>query len=360
MKVNPGDYVPSLRWRTGEYQALAALTDAAKSRVVPFIVVPEIEFDFEEWKNKKTVQEHVEPFPKRFKAKWSVRPAWIDVHPKIQTGRMDDGRLPVEYIFDELLEAGSNAVPVTSLDTPNEINAAVYKIVKRDRRGVGVRARIEHIMKPGFKAALTALLAVVGVTPKDADLVIDLGAPNYEPYDDFADALIAAMSVVDNIDEFRNYILMGCAYPETIALDKPGGELIRHDWLFYRTFLTKLGDSDRIPNFSDYTIVNPEFTPRDMRMIKSGGRVVYTTSGSWFIRKGGAFRDNPQQMHVHCADIISSGKYRGATFSSGDDYIDKCAAKKKGPSNQPWWKFVAINHHIMHVLEDLAKLDAAA
>src|SRR5579863_8139527 len=150
MKVNPGDYVPSLRWRTGEYQALAALSDAAKKRVVPFIVVPEIEFDFEEWKNKKTVQEHVEPFPKRFKTKWSMRPAWIDVHPKIQIERMDDGRLPVEYIFDELLKAGSNAVPVTSLDAPNEINAAVYKIVRRDGRGVGVRARIEHIMKPGF------------------------------------------------------------------------------------------------------------------------------------------------------------------------------------------------------------------
>ena len=169
MKVNQVDYVPSLRWRTGEYQALAALSDAAKSRVVPFIVIPEIEFDFEEWKSKKTVQGHVEPFPKRFKAKWGMRPAWIDVHPKILTGRMVDGRLPADYVFDELMKVGSNAVPVTSLDAPNEINAVVCKIVKRDGRGVGVRARIEHIMKPGFKGALTALLAAVGVTPRDAE-----------------------------------------------------------------------------------------------------------------------------------------------------------------------------------------------
>ena len=93
MKIGPDTYVPSLRWRMGEYQALSRLSDEAKARVVPFIVVPEIEFDFEEWAPKKTVQEHVEPFAKRFKQKWGMRPAWIDVHPKINTEIMDDCRV---------------------------------------------------------------------------------------------------------------------------------------------------------------------------------------------------------------------------------------------------------------------------
>lgn len=360
MIVKPGDYVPSLRWRTGEYQALFRLNDSAKRRIVPFIVIPEIEFDFEEWKDKKTVQEHVEPFPKRYKDKWGARPAWIDVHPKILAVPMDDGRLPVQYVFDELAKKpGSKAVPVTSLDAPTGVNAAVAAIVRRDGRGVGIRARIEHIMKPGFATALANLLKLVGVEPREADLVLDLGAPNYEPYDDFADALIAALAGVDTA-AFRNFILMGCAYPETVALDKPGGDLKRHDWLFYKAFVAKLEDDDRIPNFSDYTIVNPEFTPRDMRMIKSGGKVVYTMPETWFIRKGGAFRDNPAQMHDHCDHIVKSGKFRGAGFSSGDEYIAQCATKAKKPSSQSWWKFVAINHHVMHVLDDLAKLGAAA
>lgn len=359
MIVKPGDYVPSLRWRTGEYQALSRLSDAAKNRVVPFIVIPEIEFDFEEWADKKTVQEHVEPFPKRYKDKWGMRAAWIDVHPKILTGTMDDGRFPIQYVFDELAKIGSKAVPVTSLDAPPQINTVVADIVKKNGRGVGIRARIEHIMKPTFASVLSDLFTSIGVQPKDADLVLDLGAPNYEPYDDFADGLVAALSGIDTT-AFRNFILMGCAYPESVALDKPGGDLKRHDWLFYKTFVAKLGDDDRVPNFSDYTIVNPEFTPRDMRMIKSGGKVVYTMPETWFVRKGGAFRDNPKQMHDHCDHIVGSGKFRGPGFSSGDEYIQECAKKTKGPSNQPWWKFVAINHHIMHVLDDLSKLGAAA
>ena len=65
-------YVPAIRWRQGEYQALLRLAPAAKDRIVPFITIPEIEFDFEEWRPKKSVHEHVHPFASRYKGKWGV------------------------------------------------------------------------------------------------------------------------------------------------------------------------------------------------------------------------------------------------------------------------------------------------
>lgn len=360
MKLKPGDYIPSLRWRQGEYQALFTLSDAAKNRVVPFIVIPELEFDFEEWAPKKTVQDHVEPFTKRFKSKWGMRPAWIDVHPKVQALPMASGKFPIAHVFDELHTLGSNTVPVTSLDSIPQINGTVAAIVKRDGRGVGIRARVEHIMKPTFKAALQNLMLAVGVGPAETDLIVDLGSPNYQPYEDFADALISAMSVIDNIAAFRSYVLMGSAYPQLVTLDKPGGDLPRHDWMFYWVFASRLPSGSRVPHFGDYTIVNPEFTPQDMRLIKSGGKIVYTHGPNWHVRKGGAFRTNPAQMHDHCQFILSSGKFQGADFSDGDDYIQKCATHAEGPSNQTRWKRVAISHHIMHVLADLAMPAAAA
>ena len=215
-------------------------------------------------------------------------------------------------------------------------------------------------MKPNCKAAIDALMKGIGVGPGQTDLVVDLGAPNYLPYGDFADGLISAMDAFDNISAFRSYIVMGSAFPQTIPLDKPGGDLPRHDWLFYKELRNKLGKAVRIPNYGDYTIVNPEFTPRDMRRIKSGGRVVYTDPSNWYVRKGGAFRDNPAQMHDHCKYILASGKFRGAKFSEGDAFIEKCANKAVKPSNQPFWKQVAISHHIMQVLEDISNLGAPA
>ena len=86
-------YVPCLRWRLAERQALAALSDKAKDSVVPLITIPDLEFDFEDGTPKKTVGEHVGTFPKRYKEKWKTRKAWIDADPKIQTAthtRRDD------------------------------------------------------------------------------------------------------------------------------------------------------------------------------------------------------------------------------------------------------------------------------
>jgi len=248
-KIGPATYVPSLRWRMGEYQALSRLSGEAKARVVPFVVVPEIEFDFEEWAPKKSVQEHVEPFPKRFQQKWGNRPAWIDVHPKIHTDLMDNRKLPIAHVFDELRVSDNNAVPVISLDGTPALNAAVAAIVWQDNRGVGIRARIEHIMKPGCKGTIEALMKAVGVDYAQTDLILDLGAPNYEPYAEFADALIAAMSGFGDLSVFRSYIVMGSAYPQTVGLNKPGGNLPRHDWLFYQTLIARLDKGARIPNY---------------------------------------------------------------------------------------------------------------
>jgi hypothetical protein len=93
-------------------------------------------------------------------------------------------------------------------------------------------------------------------------------------------------------------------------------------------------------------------------MIKPAGKVIYTDKNIWAVRKGGAFRDNPAQMHGHCDSLVKSGSFRGGAFSNGDNYIENCAVKAAGygPSSQTRWKEVAISHHTMHVLDDLSKM----
>jgi Beta protein len=121
---------------------------------------------------------------------------------------------------------GSAAVPVTSLDASMSINTAVASILKRDGRGVGVRARLEHIMKPRFGALLAVLMKTIGAEEQETDLIVDLGAPNYEPYEDFADGLVAAMDNIGDVSGYRSFVLTGSAYPESITFDKPGGRMI--------------------------------------------------------------------------------------------------------------------------------------
>jgi hypothetical protein len=328
--------------------------------VVPYITIPEVEFDFELWQPKKTVQEHVHPFAARFNAKWGQRPAWVGLHPAISGKPMGDGRDIFTYVFEALREFQANAVPAVPLDASTSMIGSVRAIVATDGLGIAIAIRLEDLMKPHARRRIEALAVSLGLPLDEVDLVIDLGAPNFEPFDAFAGALTAALSRLGDLHTFRNFVIIGTAIPETFRDVARGADhLPRQDWLFYQVLLGRIPAGMRRPNFGDYTIVHPEFAPVDMRKVKSAGKLVYTTPTAWEVRKGGAFRDNPDQMHDHCASIVASGKFSGAGFSSGDDYIAKCADRTKGPSNQPWWKFVTINHHITHVLDDLARFGAA-
>jgi hypothetical protein len=351
-------YVPCVRWRQGEYQALLALSDAAKDAIVPLITIPDLEYDFEDSTPKKTVEQHVAPFPKRYKDKWHKRRAWIDVNLKIQGRTMADGRPVFIYVFDELRKFQATAMPVASLDCSAKVIAELATIIATDKKGIAVRARVEHVMKADFAAKIIALLGSLRVDPENVDLIIDLGTPNYEPYTAFASALAMALGKIPSLNAFRSYILVGCAFPDSLKeVAVPGGFVERHDWKFYLSLLGNLPKGVRRPMFGDYTIVHPNFVASmDMRLVKPAGKIVYTTGQQWMIRKGGAFRDNPGQMHGHCDHVVKSGHFRGPAFSFGDDYIHKCAAKKDGPSTQTRWKSVGINHHIMHVLAELASL----
>jgi hypothetical protein len=353
-------YVPCLRWRQAEYQALLALSEKAKDSIVPLVTIPDMEFDFEDGTAKKTVGEHVTPFPKRYKEKWNGRRAWVDADLKIQSQTMPDGRPVFVFVFDELRKFKAEAIPVASLDCTAAVLGHLASIVEADKKGVGIRARIEHVMKATFGANLEALMEAVDVTADETDLIIDLGTPNYEPYAAFGAALAFALGKIPNLTAFRNFILVGCAFPNTLSeIATPGGFLERHDWKFYVELLAKLPKGLRPPMFGDYATVNPAFVAKmDMRKVNPAGKIVYTTKDRWLVRKGGAFRGNEKQMHALCDDVVKSGVFSGPTFSAGDDYIHKCSKKTVGPSNQTRWKSVGINHHIMVAIREVANLGA--
>ena len=359
MILSDDRYVPALRWRQAEYQALFHLDNLIKDQVVPLICIPDVEFDFELWQAKRTVQEHVQTFPRRFLNKWGSRPAWITLNDKIAVKRMDDGTHVLDYILDALRPHHVCVIPAVPVAADVETLAAAQRGAAQDRNGVAIILRLEDLMVRNPKGPVVNTLFTVGVRQKDTDLVIDLRAPNFEPYAAFAHALVASLRKMGDLDQFRNLILISTAFPATFADVARGTDRIpRHDWLFYKEFLAALPSRARRPIYGDYTIVHPDFVAKDMRKIKAAGKVIYTTEDAWATRKGGAFRGNEDQMHDHCKRIVeeSSFQFQGAAFSYGDEYIARCATRQEGHSNLSRWKCIGINHHITMVSKDLAKL----
>lgn len=362
MNLSKNCYVPSLRWRQAERQALWRLRPEVKDRVVPLITIPPVEFDFELWEPKKSVHEHVHPFVDRFKAKWGQRPAWLALDTTIAEQAMDNGSHIYDYILDGLRSHGAYLVPAVTPIAATGTLAAVRRSIEADDNGIAIMLRLEDLMAGNPQETINTFAYHLDVPLKDVDLLLDLTEPNFEPYDAFAAGLSAALTRLGDLHELRNFALIATAIPETFSKVARGTDRItRHDWLFYKRLLETLPTTIRQPNFGDHTIVHPKFVAKDMRKIKAAGKVVYATKDAWVTRKGGAFRDKPEQMYDHCAEITvdTAFAYRGSTFSYGDDYIAKCATKAESSSTLSRWKDVGINHHITTVVDDLANLSGS-
>src|SRR5690606_9291918 len=148
---------------------------------------------------KKTVQEHVHPLAARFNAKWGQRPAWVGVHPSISGKPMGDGRDIFTYVFEALRAFQANAMPAVPLDASPLMVAWVAGIVATDGLGAAIAVRLEDLMKPDARTRIEVLSASLGLSLDEVDLIIDLGAPNFEPYNAFAGALVAALQKVGDL-----------------------------------------------------------------------------------------------------------------------------------------------------------------
>ena len=84
----------------------------------------------------------------------------------------------------------AEAVPSIRVDAESRFPNYVAAIIRQDGQGVAIAARLEDLMKKDTFARVVAMFKSLGVNEDKVDLIIDLGEPNFEPYDTFSTALI--------------------------------------------------------------------------------------------------------------------------------------------------------------------------
>jgi len=352
-------YVPCLRWKQGEYQAVLGLSDTARSFITPLIEVPEIGYDFENQRDNKTIEKHLEPFAKRVRKKWGKEPCFVDALHLPPERMMADGNHPIIYVFERLRALKCNAVPVVGFSRNTKYKQAVRKVASEDKHGLCIRVTIEEAAKPSLSSNIDALLSATQVEAMDCDLVLDLGAPNFEPVDGFSKLVEALIKKIPNLGQWRTFTLIGSAFPSSMGEVKQGSTIKpRSEWILYKILAASLEKAGiRLPTFGDYGINHPNILMLDMRPIKPASTVRYATDDAWYIVKGPNVRDNGYgQYRQHCQTVIDSGLYSGPEFSEGDAYIKKCADGTGKTGNLTTWRNVGTNRHIEKVVQDVSNL----
>lgn len=351
-------YVPCLRWKQGEYQGLLRLREETKHRIIPLLEVPEIGFDFETGEDAKTIDKHLEKFAKRVIEKWGGQMAFVDLRLIPVNERMRDGRHPLKYVFDGLREVGSFSVPVTGMARDAAYQEAVRDEVGAGGHGVCFRISLEEAADDDLGMKIGRLLKTLRTQLETVDLVLDCGAPKYEPLEGFASMMLGLIGNLPDLAKWRSFTVCGTSFPQSMgALQLGGQKVLRYEWLFYKKLLDLLGRGKRKPTFGDYGIAHPDVVVMDMRLVKPAGTLRYTVDDAWYVIKGPNVRDNgTTQYQDHCAKLAKSNLFLGKTFSAGDDYVEKCAQGAVGTGNLTTWRWVGTNHHLEKVVADLANV----
>jgi hypothetical protein len=356
-------YMPVMKWRMGEYQALMRLSDDIKDRVTPLFELPTEAWDFENEQPAKSLDEHFEKFGSRLRQKWDGRRCLIDSPYYDGATCMASGIHHLEHVFNLVRANEGNAIPVVGLDREADYVSAVKSIAKTDGKGVGVRLAVDDF-QPNLPLKLHSLLAEVDVSNNDCDLMVDCAED--VAFSSTAQGLVwkALLDQVPDRNAWRSLTVASAAFPAALPAGtfRPHGTAPRHDWLGYKALVSSLPEGYRIPSFGDYVVAHPNTELMDPRMFDPNAKIKYTIDDAWFVAMGVQVKKHGRGQYASVCRTIVEAKppvFDGADYSHGDDYIDKCANHGGSTGGPSTWPTVASNRHITKVVRDVASLFGA-
>jgi hypothetical protein len=350
-------YVPVLKWKQGEYQALNRLTNTVKDNLTPLIEIPAVGYDHETGTDRESIDAHLGDFGRRLKAKWQSRPCFVDTKYIVPATRMADGRHFIERVFEDARTERCNAIPVVGLSNDLQSLAATAAVIRTDRRGVALRLELPDFDHANLSTEIGRVLTALNVSYADTNLIIDEGAPNFQPVTVFVQMMLTLVkTMIPVLNRWRTFTIVGTSYPATVAgLATPFQDIPRQEWIAYRALVHRLGSESRIPTFGDYAVAHPDPVELDMRIIKPFAKLRYTFNDRWHIGKGATVRTHGfGQYQRLCQELTAQPYFDGPGYSAGDDYIAGCAAGTERTGNLTTWVWVSTNRHLTKVTTDLA------
>lgn len=349
-------YLPILKSKQGEFDALALLPPTVKSHVVPLIEITKLEYDHAENAKPKTIESHLDSVCKRIYSKWGNSFAFIDTF--LINDTSPGGMSCVDYLYTRFLQWNFYPLPVIQMATPHKILDLVKeKIFNYNISEVGLRVFIEDITSPSFVGDVEELLERLEVNSEKCHIILDLGSADFSNNEDFSDGIIYYLQSFPLFQEWKSFTIAGGAFPPTNFLKVGVNEIPRGEWLFYKTIINKLEIEGlkRKVNYGDYGVVSPGHFEFDPTKMDRSANIRYTHDGIWYVIKGKSLKISGHDQYFDLATKVkNSDYYMGENFSAGDLHISNCSQKKTTTGNPTVWNKVGFNHHFSKVIADLS------
>ncbi|MBZ5507003.1 MAG: beta family protein [Acidobacteriia bacterium] len=376
MKFDHSHYVPILKGKQGELNALKNTDAKLFKKFTPLIEVPPIPKAYPEDGPPvlaKTIDKHVKDVSANFVKVLAALPSVFVDAVYIETeDDLKDGISPVDSLFVALRKGNVSFIPTVGLDRVEDYADSVKNAIETDGRGCCLRlleADLEGIAELG--AQIDSLLAMLNAKPDSIDLLVDFRAK--VPSKAFFPFLIDALP---RLAEWRTLTVASSSFPQDMSEVGKNkiDELDREDWLAWLFVRSKQKSMNkRVPTFADYAINHPVLAgDLDPRMMNMSPNIRYTDSLNYVVAKGQAqprkkwaktaekkaIREQlaPSVQYPKLATMVKGhSSWKGPQYSWGDKFIDQCSQQKCVGSATDW-RAVGTSHHIAVVVQQLANL----
>lgn len=356
---NAKHYVPILKWKAAEKQALENLSEEEKKFVTPLIqlVMPKAK-NPKKGEEPKSAEAQLEEsmqilrsmMPNQISegilSSWGNTPAFFDVS-------LIDISLREEALTTILRagkKSGASLIPVVGLSSNIKIQTKTALLAKENNSGLCLRLfRSDFSSQSALVASINKLLAMHGLSEKDIDLLVD-----FQITDEKCSRLVDLSKEIPNILKWRTFTFASGAFPVDLSDCELGVNIIaRLDWKHWAKQMNSK-ELPRKPSFADYTIQHP-IHKEAVQFFSPSASIRYTLNDSWLIMRG---QKGKFVQYLANAQLLSQHpNYFGPNFSHGDAYIAEKGKDLKGrPGNATTWLVAGINHHLACTVDQLANL----
>ena len=352
MTFGPGHYVPVLKVKRGEKNALQLLGVNLRPHITPLLEIVE----WQRSDNRPILSSHLDTaFRDLAKSLQRYPRCFLD-----SRELAPHGETAAEEVFRRAVRDAIPFIPVTGISRGADVSAAL----SHSERGVAIRLVRSEFEAGELSFRLPDFMARHNIGFEDTDLIVDLG-----PVEDMVTEGVARFATqfladVPHPDSWRTLTVSASAFPLSMRIVERNSHSYsaRTEWLAWRNHLRDGGHVRRIPTYSDCAIQHPSgvegFNPRIMPV---SAAVRYALSDSWLLIKGESTRKRraivqfpqlaKQLVYGHLRD-----HFHGTAHCQGCASIKAAADGRPGLGSPEVWRRIGTVHHITEVTQALRSL----
>lgn len=328
-------YVPILKGKTGEYEALRGLDRATRGRLVPLVVLG-------------GSTDSAQPIQDLAAALGRMRLGWGRQGPII----IDGCWLRTAEQFADSLAAASQldwlAIPSTRLTDPPAYHEVVRSVGERGS-GITLRLNLSDIADADtLKRRFEAFFVEMGVDPSAIDLILDARDVEFMRLGATSLAVVNAIRSLPWIEEWRHLIVAATGAPASLKEFEMNliTAVPRNEAILFEAI--RKADLERVPTYADYVIAHPDpVEDQAGRATNMTASLRYSIEDRVLIVKGIRVKDNGSALFPDLLrQLVGLPEFAKRGFSRGDDWIEDAASRNVGPGNAQKWREAATSHHL--------------